>query len=257
MGIINKIFQSFMEGYLKKDLDAQIDPYELEKKYTEVESRAAVYSFQNKYCNQEPILLKAFGSVNDFLNSRLKIIIITDTHGSIDQERLDKIVKIHPDYDLCVLLGDHSSNDVSIALNYLDKNRVYALLGNHDHDYISSYSLNNLNGNLVEINGVRIMGIQGSFRYKPGDYPSFSQEDSVDFTRQLPSADILFSHDSPFNNDSVGNPAHQGLFGITYYLFKNHVKYNIHGHVHEEYNKTLLNGTKEKSLYGIEYIEIE
>ena len=49
----------------------------------------------------------------------------------------------------------------------------------------------------------------------------------------------------------------EGLFGISYYVFKNRVKYNIHGHLHDDFEKVLDNGTIEKSLYGINYIELE
>lgn len=107
------------------------------------------------------------------------------------------------------------------------------------------------------INGVKIMGIQGSFKYKPSDFPSFTQEDSIDFLKDKEPVDILFSHDGPFDDNMINNPAHQGLFGITYYLFKNKVKYNIHGHIHNPYNRYLLNGTKEISLYGINYLSLE
>lgn len=54
----------------------------------------------------------------------------------------------------------------------------------------------------------------------------------------------------------IGNPVYQGLFGITYYLFKNKVPYHIHGHIHNPYRKELLNGTKEISIYMYEYIEL-
>lgn len=62
--------------------------------------------------------------------------------------------------------------------------------------------------------------------------------------------------DGPFDDNMINNPAHQGLFGITYYLYRNRIKYNIHGHLHEEFERVLDNGTIEKSLFGINYIEL-
>ena len=93
MGIIDSILHGFIEGFVKKDIENARDPYELERKYMEVESKDTLYSFQKKYSNQEAKLLNVFGSVNnEQLKNRLRIIIITDTHGSLDEERLDKIV---------------------------------------------------------------------------------------------------------------------------------------------------------------------
>ena len=54
----------------------------------------------------------------------------------------------------------------------------------------------------------------------------------------------------------IGNPAHQVLFGITYYLYKNKVPYHIHGHLHNPYKQEMINGTKEISVYMYEYIEL-
>ena len=78
-----------------------------------------------------------------------------------------------------------------------------------------------------------------------------------DFLKDQESVDILVSHDNRFDSTMIGNPAHQGLFGITYYLYKNHVPYHIHGHIHNPYRKKLLNGTEEISSFGYEFIELK
>ncbi len=228
----------------------------LEEKYLKVDNNCNTYGFQKKYSNQTKILYKLFGDVEEKTLYKLKCIVITDTHNTLKIDELEKIVNNHPDYDVCILLGDHTAYDIEKVLKLIDKDKIYALLGNHDSNYIDSYGLNNLNGNIIEINGVKFMGIQGSFKYKPSDFPSFSQEESVLFLKDKDKVDILFSHDGPYDDSKKFNPAHQGLFGINYYLFKNHVKYNIHGHLHNSFNKNLENGTKEICVYGINYLEI-
>ena len=63
------------------------------------------------------------------------------------------------------------------------------------------------------------------------------------------------SHDRPFikdNNDNV----HDGLKGVTYYCYKNHVKLEIHGHLHEEAEETLKNGTKVLGKYKVDIIKL-
>lgn len=213
------------------------------------------YSFEEKYVNQEKNLYKIYGKSKQ-LNSKIKLIIITDTHNCLNEINFENFIDQHIEYDACLLLGDFGTSDLDIILKYIDKNKIYALLGNHDYNYIDNYKLNNLNGNVIEINGIKLLGIQGSFKYKPTDFPSFSQRDSIIFLNDKPQVDILVSHDMGFNSNATNNPSHQGLFGITYYLYKNKVPYNIHGHIHNSYKKYLLNGTCEISAYMYEYVEL-
>ena len=60
-----------------------------------------------------------------------------------------------------------------------------------------------------------------------------------------------------FVNSKKEDVAHQGLFGITYYLYKNKIPYHIHGHIHNSYKNIMINGTKEISVYMYEYIELK
>lgn len=230
---------------------------ELENRYSNVQDATQVYSFQEKFKNQQMLLHEIFGDANVATFNKIKLIVITDTHNTLQEDLLIDIASEHSDYDLCLLLGDHSSQDLDKILKHIDKKKIYALLGNHDNNYIDNLGLNNLNGKVIDINGVKLLGIEGSFKYKPVDFPSFTQEESVKFLKDMPRVDILVSHDGPFDDTKVNNPAHQGLFGITYYLFKNNVKYNLHGHLHDEYQKQLENGTIERCLYSINYIELD
>ena len=195
------------------------------------------YSFEKKYANQENILLKIYGNSRR-LENKIKIIVITDTHNTLKEDEFRNFILNSGDYDVCLLLGDFGSNDLPIILRYIDREKIYALLGNHDYNYIKEYELNNLNGNIININGVKLLGIQGSFKYKPSDFPSFSQKESILFLEDKPDVDILVSRDIRFNSMAERDPAHQGMFGITYYLFKNRVPYHIHGHIHNPYNFT-------------------
>ena len=68
-------------------------------------------------------------------------------------------------------------------------------------------------------------------------------------------ADILVTHDKPFIED-MHNPAHDGLKGITEYIYKNHIGIHIHGHLHEEGEQILKNGTKSICIYMAKLIEI-
>lgn len=233
------------------------DINKLEGIYLKTSNGKNQYGIQDKYFNQSKKLLSIFGKIEERKINKIKLLIITDTHNMLDYLELNQMVNEHPNYDLCVLLGDHSIGDIEKILKCIPREKIYALLGNHDSvNYIDKYNLNDLNGKYMEYNGVKFMGIKGSFKYKPDEFPSFTQEESILFLKDMPKVDILFSHDGPFNDELSNFPPHQGLFGITYYLFKNKVKYNIHGHLHSSFRKKLINGTEEICVYGINYIEL-
>ena len=206
------------------------------------------YGFMKVYANQENTLYKIYGNART-LNGNINILVISDTHNTLDEDVFKRFILSNNNYDICLLLGDFGYRDLPIILKYIPKNKIYALLGNHDSNYIDEYNLNNLNGNIVTIKNIKILGIQGSFRYKPSKFPSFSQKESIEFLKDKEEVDILVSHDTAFNSLSANDPAHQGLFGITYYLYKNRVPYHIHGHIHNSYQKTLINGTREISAF--------
>ncbi len=183
-------------------------------------------------------MAKRYGQ-SKLYDKKIKMIVISDTHNCLNEAEFSKFINIHKNYDVCLLLGDHHSNDIEIILKYIDKNKIYGLLGNHNYDYLESYNINNLNGNIITINDTTILGIQGSFRYKPSDFPSFSHKESILFLNDKQSVDILVSHDNRFDEKMINNKAHQGLFGITYYLFKNKIPYHLHDHIHNRYKKHL------------------
>ncbi len=206
------------------------------------------YGYESSYANQEPLLYKIYGNAR-ILNNNISILVISDTHNTLNEEEFKNFILTNNNYDICLLLGDFGYRDIPIILKYVSKDKIYALLGNHDNNYIHEYGLNNLNGKIITIKGIKILGIEGSFRYKPSKFPSFSQKESIEFLNSKEEADILVSHDTGFNSLSRNDPAHQGLFGITYYLYKNRVPYHIHGHIHNHYQRNMLNGTKEISVY--------
>ena len=214
-----------------------------------------LYGFNEKYVGQEEQLFRIFGYCDSF-NKTIKLILISDVHGSLMEDEFKSFIDKHSNYDACILLGDYTFTDIEKILSCVDKNKLYGLLGNHDYDYLSEYNITNLNGNLININGVTLLGIEGSYKYKLSDFPSFTQQESIKFLNNLPKVDILLSHDGKFDDRKSNDPAHQGLFGITYYLYKNKVSYHIHGHLHKSYKKDMLNGTKEISIYMYEYIEL-
>jgi len=204
-------------------------------------------------CDEQE-LYQLYGNC-DVFNKNISLIIISDTHGRLREEEFIDFLK-NTSYDLCIMLGDHHDNDIQIIKKHIDNTKLVGLLGNHDYNYLNNYNIPDINGKIVTVNGVTILGMQGSYKYKPVDFPSFTQEESILFLENMPKVDILVSHDRKFDPNNQMNNAHQGLKGITRYIYKNKIPYHIHGHIHEDYEDTMINGTKEISVFGYRKIEL-
>lgn len=181
----------------------------------------------------EEKLYKKFGDCRKFPNS-INLLVITDTHGLLvhSTSLIDKIRNAR-NYDLCCVLGDVTYSDYDIILQYIPKEKLVGILGNHDEfEILKHYGINDLNGKIVTVNGIRIGG------------------------NQMEPVDILLSHTGPLTAESSNDIVHSGLQGITEYLYKNKVPYNIHGHDHSTYNFKLKNGTQVLGTYLIEELTI-
>ena len=206
----------------------------------------------------EEQLLTEFGNCNEKKYHNLKLLIITDTHNCLtyDNESLEYLKNI-TNYDYCILLGDHSADDLYEITKIIPKEKICGVLGNHDSwEKYKEYDIENINGKVININGIRIAGISGSFKYKNSDqYALYTHEESIEIANNMTEADILVSHDKPFTEKQYGD-AHDGLKGVTQYIYKNHIPVHIHGHLHEETEEILKNGTKSIGLYKIKVLEL-
>ena len=177
----------------------------------------------------------------------IKLLVISDTHGdlALNKDLQNKLKKIR-EYDLCCILGDIHDKDYEIILNTIPEDKIVALLGNHDRfGLVGEKGLFDLNGRTVEINGLKIGGIQGSFKYKPENFPSFTHEECIEFMKSIPYVDILLSHDKPFTFD-YKDPAHDGLKGITKFVYENNIPIVVHLHIHKSFTDRLKNLTQLK-----------
>lgn len=212
----------------------------------------------NKNKSYEDKLLKKYGYAEELKKYNLKILFIADTHDclSYDEECLNKLKNMR-DYDYCILLGDHSATDLEIISKIVPLDKICGVLGNHDSwKKYDTYGIKDINGKVIKINGVKIAGISGSCKYKNSDnYALYTHEESSDLANKMESADILVSHDKPFTKDNH-NMAHDGLKGITEYIYKHNIAIHIHGHLHESYEEILKNGTKSICIYNIKLLDL-
>lgn len=227
--------------------------FDIEKFYKKLEK---IDEFDFKpYMKLEEDLLEEYGKCKRW-NTKLKLLVIADTHDGVAEEDFAELVKEHPDYDICIMLGDHTAYDIEKILRYVPRERIIAVLGNHDSfELYEKFGIKDINGKVVEIAGVRFAGIQGSFKYKDEKYPLYTQKESLELAMEMPEADILISHDMAFNKNYT-NIAHAGLAGIMYYIYKNRIPIHIFGHYHSGKEKVLANGTREICSYMYRYLEI-
>lgn len=212
----------------------------------------------NNDSNYEKKLLNKYGKCSVKKEGKINILFIADTHNCLeyDIETLNFIKTVN-NYECCILLGDHSANDLNTITKIIPKHKLYGVLGNHDSwQKYDKYLINDINGKVINIDGVRIAGISGSFKYKDSEeYALYSHEESIKIAKQIPDADILVTHDRPFIKKNFGD-AHDGLKGITEYIYSNHISLHIHGHLHEESEEKLKNGTISVGIYKARLLEL-
>lgn len=206
----------------------------------------------------EDLLLKKYGKANKYEKYHIKILFVTDTHDCLSyEEDTLNFIKNTNGYDYCILLGDHSATDLQLITQIIPKEKLCGVLGNHDSwDKYKEYDINNIDGKVIDIKGVRIAGISGSYKYKnSSEYALYTHEESIDIANKMETADILVSHDKPYTKKQYGD-AHDGLKGVTEYIYKNHIPIHIHGHLHVESEDILKNGTKTICLYKVKILEM-
>lgn len=168
----------------------------------------------------------------------------------------DKLERLRP--DLIVSCGDLPFDYLENLLSRADVPLVY-VLGNHDPDLRSSETTwtpvrpqvatpgpqgsDNADGRVLDSAGLRIAGLGGSIRYKPGPN-QYTQAQmrfrglSLEFRIRLKPArgrnklDVLLTHAPPFGWGPPADAAHVG-FTAFHRIIKDLVpKVLIHGHVH-------------------------
>ena len=180
--------------------------------------------------------------------NNINILVITDCHH-LKEEEIEKVEYLQ--YDICVLLGDISGNYLDMILKYVPIKKICGILGNHDeYGLLESRNITNIHSKIINVNGIKILGFEGSSKYKTGNIPMYSQKESINILKKCDKADILVSHDAPYQLYAKSNDmAHCGLKGITKYLNKHRVFLNIHGHHHINTDFKLSNGTNVIGIY--------
>ena len=171
----------------------------------------------------------------------MKILAIADQESrylwdDFSKEKLSEI-------DLIVSCGDLSPLYLSFLATFF-KGPVLYVHGNHDAVYEASppYGCICIDDKIYVHQGVRILGLGGSMRYRPGDY-QYTEWQMKNRVRKLwfqllkhRGFDILLTHAPAYHLNDEDNLPHRGFQAFLGLMDRYAPSYFVHGHVHLSYN---------------------
>lgn len=180
----------------------------------------------------------------------MKILVLADTESLylwdyFDKSKLEGI-------DLILSCGDLHPHYLSFLATFFQGPVLY-VHGNHDDCYEKTppEGCICIDGKIYEYEGVRILGLGGSMRYKDGPHQYTQREMDWRIRKLFPwlwwkkGFDILLTHSPAYHLNDGEDLPHTGFKGFRYLLEKYAPRYFIHGHMHLSYGHRL----KRKSFY--------
>jgi len=130
---------------------------------------------------------------------------------------------------------------------------LYYVHGNHDERFPREpEGCVCIDDKLVEFRGLRILGLGGSYRYRPGEY-MYTERDMRRRVRRLwfslwrhKGVDILVTHAPALGVHDLEDLPHRGFACFRRLLDKYAPRWFVHGHIHREYGIDI----PQKSRYG-------
>ncbi len=171
----------------------------------------------------------------------MKILVIADSessalYGNFDPERF-------LDIDVVISCGDLSPGYMEFIISMLNV-PCYYVPGNHDVNFVGNPPLGwkPLDGQLVCHDTIKILGLGGSMRYKPGPHQYTEFEMRNRFFKLKPflwwqnnTIDILVTHAPAYQLGDLEDLPHQGFRVFRDIIDTYKPKYHLHGHVHLNY----------------------
>lgn len=180
----------------------------------------------------------------------MKILLLADTESPylwdyFEKSKLEGI-------DLILSCGDLHPHYLSFLATFFQGPVLY-VHGNHDDCYKDTppEGCICIDGKLYEYQGIRILGLGGSMRYKTGEH-QYTQKQMNRRIRKLGFSlwrkkgfDILLTHSPAWQLNDGKDLPHNGFKGFLHLLDKYTPRYFIHGHVHLSYGA----GVKRSDTY--------
>ena len=171
----------------------------------------------------------------------MKLLLISD----LEQARYWQITpEALADVDLILSAGDlkpvYLNRLAQAGLSSARRTWLLYVHGNHDESYASRLSRQCVcvDGDLLTVRGLRILGLGGSPRYRPGPHQYSEEEmqrrigDLAGKISRSGGADIILTHAPPLGVGDGDGAVHRGFACFLPLLDAVKPRFLVHGHVH-------------------------
>lgn len=171
----------------------------------------------------------------------MKILLLADEPDVRLWDHLDR--SLLEDIDLVISCGDLPAEYLSFITCFTSAPILY-VHGNHDAKYEKAppEGCTCIEDGLFRVNGLRIVGLGGSMRYKPGPF-QYTDREMARRVRRLrfklyrsKGFDILVAHAPMRGVGDAEDLCHQGFSALRAMVEKYQPAYFFHGHVHKNYD---------------------
>lgn len=171
----------------------------------------------------------------------MRILVISDLESEYlwDHFEKEKLAGI----DLIISCGDLKAEYLSFLATFA-KVPVLYVRGNHDAQYEKNPpgGCDCIEDQIVEYRGIRILGLGGSYRYRPDCPNMYTEKEMCRRLRRLRiplwrtrGVDILVTHSPARGQGDREDVAHRGFECFLGFMDTYKPQYMIHGHVHANY----------------------
>ncbi|SES08680.1 metallophosphoesterase family protein [Lachnobacterium bovis] len=197
----------------------------------------------------------------------MKILCLADEESKLFWDYFRK--EDFEDVDLIISCGDLSSSYLTFIETMTSIPLLY-VRGNHDDSYKEKppEGCICIEDKIVNINGIKIMGLGGSQRYRMGGINQYTEKEMLHRVKKMKKKiwrhrgiDILVTH-SPAKGFHDGEDlCHTGFEVFNYIIKKYEPKFFLHGHVHMNYGinfprEDVMGKTRVINAFEKYYIEI-
>jgi len=170
----------------------------------------------------------------------MKIMVLADEPDRRLWELLDR--QILKEVDMILSCGDLPAEYLSFLTCFTSAPVLY-ICGNHDESYVKAPPEGCIcvEDQVYCCKGVRILGLGGSMRYRPGPY-QYTEAQMRRRAKKLAfrlwrtgGFDILMTHAPARGIGDEEHIAHRGFHTFLDLMEKYSPRYMVHGHIHREY----------------------
>ncbi len=167
-----------------------------------------------------------------------------------------------PGIDLVLACGDLPPEYLRFLANAFNA-PIYYVHGNHDirHERNPPTGAINIHGRLVDVSGLRVLGLEGSRWYNGGPF-QYREREMQALIRRLRlriwlrgAPHIVVTHAPPLNVGDAEDRCHRGFESFHGLIKRYAPRYLLHGHIHRFFEKpqdriTRLHQTRVVNCYG-------